>query len=72
MDSSISNMPIVKITIAAVRAMWDSRSEKSFIDKMNWLDGMDVTYFEVLSMLFSNYGEGEENIKTFAKRIASI
>ncbi|HRG02495.1 MAG TPA: hypothetical protein PKZ75_15380 [Bacteroidia bacterium] len=72
MDASISNMPIVKITIAAVRAMWDSRNEKSFYDKMNWLDGMDSEYFDVLSMLFSNYGVGEENIKTFAKRIASI
>jgi hypothetical protein len=52
--------------------MWDSRYEKSFYDKMNWLDGMDSEYFDVLSMLFSNYGVGEENIKTFAKRIASI
>lgn len=72
MDASISNMSIVKITIAAVKAMWDSRNEKSFYDRMNWLDGMDAEYFDVLSMLFSTYGKSEENIKIFAKRIAKI
>jgi len=72
MDASISNNQLVKITIAAIRAMWDSRNEKSFTERMNWLDGMDATYFDVLSMLFSTYGKGEETIKMFAKRIASI
>jgi len=72
MDASIANNQLVKITIASVRAMWDSRNEKSFYDRMNWLDGMDATYFDVLSMLFSTYGKGEETIKTFAKRIAKI
>jgi hypothetical protein len=72
MDQSISNNLMVKITIASIKAMWDSRSEKSFIDKMNWLDGMDSEYFQVLSMLFATYGKGDENIKQFAVRIAGL
>jgi hypothetical protein len=72
MDASIENNILVKITIASIRAMWDSRSEKSFIAKMNWLDGMDSECFQVLSMLFSTYGKGEENIKQFAHRIAGL
>jgi hypothetical protein len=63
---------MVKITIASIKAMWDSRSEKSFHARMNWLDGMDSEYFQVLSMLFSTYGKGEENIKQFAHRIAGL
>jgi hypothetical protein len=72
MEAPISNNIMVKVTIAAVRAMWDSRSEKGFYAKMNWLDGMDSDYFQVLSMLFSTYGKGEENIKQFAHRIAGL
>ena len=63
---------MVKITIAAVRAMWDSRSEKGFYAKMNWLDGMDSEYYNILLNLFSIHGKGEETIKMFAKRIAGI
>ena len=72
MDASIANNQLVKIIIASIRVMWDSRNEKSFYERINWLDGMDATYFDVLSMLFSTYGEGEETIKIFAKRIAKI
>jgi len=39
---------------------------------MNWLDGMDSEYYNILLNLFSTYGKGEETIKTFAKRIAGI
>ena len=69
---TVSNDLMTKITIAAVRAMWDSRSEKGFYAKMNWLDGMDSEYYNVLSMLFSKHGKGEETLKTFAKRISKI
>jgi hypothetical protein len=72
MDASISSNLMVKITIASIKAMWDSRSEKSFHARMNWLDGMDSEYFQVLSMLFSTYGKSEENIKQFAHRIAGL
>jgi hypothetical protein len=68
----MENQLMTKITIAAVRAMWDSRSEKSFYERMNWLDGMDSEYYNILLNLFSTYGKGEETIKTFAKRIAGI
>jgi len=63
---------MTKITIAAVRAMWDSRSEKSFYERMHWLNGMDSEYFQILCRLFSTYGKGEENIKQFAKRISGL
>jgi hypothetical protein len=69
---TVSNDLMTKITIAAVRAMWDSRREKSFYERMNWLDGMDSEYFQILCRLFSTYGKGEETIKMFAKRIAGL
>jgi len=68
----MENQLMVKITIAAVKAMWDSRREKSFYERMHWLDGMDSEYYNVLLNLFSIYGEGEETLKTFAKRISKI
>jgi hypothetical protein len=69
---TVSNDLMTKITIAAVRAMWDSRSEKSFYERMNWLDGMDSEYYKVLLILFSTYGKEKETIKVFAKRISGI
>jgi hypothetical protein len=72
MDASISSNLMVKITIASIKAMWDSRSEKSFYERMNWLDGMDSEYYKVLLILFSTYGKEEETIKVFAKRISGI
>jgi hypothetical protein len=68
----IKAIPIVNITICAIRAMWDSRSEKGFYDRTNWLNGMDDDYTECLSMLFSAFAQGEETTKTFAKRIAGL
>jgi hypothetical protein len=72
MEPLILNNIKVKITISAIKAMWDSRSEKSFYERMNWLDGMDSEYYKVLLILFSNYGKEEETIKVFAKRISEI
>jgi len=69
---TVSNDLMTKITIAAVRAMWDSRREKSFYERMHWLEGMDSEYYNVLLNLFSIHGKGEETLKTFAKRIAEL
>jgi hypothetical protein len=70
--ADIQALPVVNITICAIRAMWDSRSEKGFYDRANWLNGMDSDYCECLSMLFGSLAKGEETTKTFAKRIAGI
>lgn len=70
--SEIINNEIVKVTIYAIRVMWDVRKEKDFYHSTNWLVGMNEDYSKVLSMLFGAYAYGHETTQTFAKRIANI
>lgn len=63
---------IVKVTMIAIRCMWDVRGDKTFYYRCNWLEGMDEEYSEVLRFLWSNYSNGYESQIQFAYRLAGL
>ncbi len=68
----IKNNSLVKSTILAISIMWDVREEKDFFNKCNWLNGMHSDFEDCLSLLFKHFADGDESVKSFAKRIANI
>ena len=68
----IKNNSLVKSTICAISIMWDVREEKDFFHRCNLLNGMHSDFEDCLSLLFKHFADGDESVKSFAKRIANI
>ena len=68
----ILNNEAVQYAIQCINVMWDVRSEKNHIEKVNWLDGICPLAEKTIKILVKSFANGDDTLKIFARKLANV